>query len=273
MIEVMPAGTGQDEIRETVTSPDGTTIAYRRSGTGPPLILVHGTAADHTRWRPVVPILREQFSVCVLDRRGRGGSGDTEPYAIEREYEDIVAVIGTFGSPVSVLGHSYGGICALGASLLASNLDRMVLYEPPVRSSGTLPPGLVDRLEASLAAGRPEEALVAFCTEVLRMTPAQLESFRALAAWPARVAAAHTLPRELRTADAYRLDGSLFAANQTPTLILEGGESPAFLRASTAAVHDVLPNSSIVVMPGQQHVAMDTAPDLFTKLVVDFLTT
>ena len=265
--------TGYEEVRESVTSRDGTTIAYWRSGSGPPLILVHGTAADHTRWHPAVPTLQESFSVCAVDRRGRGGSGDTVPYAIEREYEDLVAVIESFDPPVYLLGHSYGGICALGAALLTSNLDRLVLYEPPVRASGSLPPGLTERLDVSIAEDRREEALVVFCSEVLRMTPPQIEAFSALPAWPARVAAAHTLPRELRAADTYRFDPGGVGANEIPTLILEGGESPAFLKASNAAVHEALTDSSIVVMPGQGHVAVDTGTDLFTKNVVDFLTT
>ena len=186
------AAPGSEEVRENVTSSDGTTIAYWRSGTGPTLILAHGTGADHTRWRPALPSFNEHFSVCAVDRRGRGASGDSNSYSIEREYEDLAALIDSFDPPVNLLGHSYGGICALGASLLASNLDRMMLYEPPVHVSRIYPPGLIDRLEALIAEERREEALVAFCSEVLRMSPQELEAFRALAAWPARVAAAHT---------------------------------------------------------------------------------
>jgi pimeloyl-ACP methyl ester carboxylesterase len=264
--------TGNEEIWASVTSEDGTTISYVRSGAGPALVLVHGTTADHTRWRPVLDAFSEHFLVCAIDRRGRGGSGDSEAYAIEREFEDLAAVIDTLGSPVYLLGHSYGGICALGASLLTSNLARLVLYEPPIHSSGTVPQELIDRLEGLVAEDRREDALVAFCTEVLHMSPAELESFRALPAWPARVAAAHTLPREMRSADGYQFDTTSFRAMAIPTLILGGSDSPPFLKTSNAAVHDALPDSTLVVMPGQGHVAIDTATDLFAKTVVDFLT-
>jgi pimeloyl-ACP methyl ester carboxylesterase len=102
--------------QEIVTSKDGTRIACFRSGEGPPLVLVHGTAADHGRWRPVLPAFEERFTVCAVDRRGRGGSGDSDDYAIEREFEDVAAVVDSLGEPVNLLGHSYGALCALEAS-------------------------------------------------------------------------------------------------------------------------------------------------------------
>ena len=97
-------------------------IAYRRSGEGPPLVLVHGTAADHSRWRPVLPALEERFTVHAIDRRGRGGSGDSDGYAVEREFEDIAAMVDSLGESVNVLGHSYGGLLALEAALLTRNV-------------------------------------------------------------------------------------------------------------------------------------------------------
>ena len=117
--------------KETVTSIDGTPIAYWRSGQGPPLVLVHGTTADHSRWAPVLPTFEEHFSVCAIERRGRGGSGDSEDYAIEREFEDVAAVVDSFGEPAFLVGHSYGAICALEASLLTPGVRKLVLYEPP----------------------------------------------------------------------------------------------------------------------------------------------
>src|SRR3712207_2617173 len=101
--------------QETVTSVDGTPIAYWSSGEGSPLVLVHGTAADHARWRPVLPAFEERFTVYAIDRRGRGGSGDSDDYAIEREFGDVAAVVDSLGEPVTLLGHSYGALCALEA--------------------------------------------------------------------------------------------------------------------------------------------------------------
>jgi pimeloyl-ACP methyl ester carboxylesterase len=102
----------------TVTTESGTPVAYWRSGKGPPLVLVHGTAADHSRWSPVLPALEERFTVNAIDRRGRGGSGDTDDYPVEREFEDVAAVVDSLGEPVNLLGHSYGGLLALEAALL-----------------------------------------------------------------------------------------------------------------------------------------------------------
>ena len=109
-----------------VVSKDGTPIAVWRSGEGAPLVLIHGAAADHNRWAPVLPALEERFTVLAVDRRGRGQSGDATDYALEREYEDVVAVVESAGEGVSVLGHSYGGICALEAALLTDGIRNLV---------------------------------------------------------------------------------------------------------------------------------------------------
>jgi len=97
------------------------------SGSGPHLVLVHGTTADHTRWRPILPALEAKHTVHAIDRRGRGGSGDQLPYAIEREFEDVARVCDAIGGPVDLLGHSYGAICPFEASLRASSLRKLVL--------------------------------------------------------------------------------------------------------------------------------------------------
>ncbi|MDQ4000368.1 MAG: alpha/beta hydrolase, partial [Actinomycetota bacterium] len=141
---------------KSVTSLAGTSIAYWRSGEGPPLVLVHGTAADHSRWTPVLPAFEQHFTGCAVDRRGRGGSGDSGDYAIEREFEDIAAVVDSLEEPGFLLGHSYGALCALEAALLTRKVVRKaVLYDPvmDVTGEGINPPGLVDRLEALLEAG------------------------------------------------------------------------------------------------------------------------
>jgi pimeloyl-ACP methyl ester carboxylesterase len=119
----------------TVISSDGTHTGYWRTGEGPPLVLVHGTSADHTRWDPVLPALEEHFTVYAVDRRGRGESGDAAEYPLEREVEDVVAVVDSIGAPASLLGHSYGAICSLEASRLSARVRRFVLYEPPLPTS------------------------------------------------------------------------------------------------------------------------------------------
>jgi pimeloyl-ACP methyl ester carboxylesterase len=149
---------------DTITSKDGTPIAYRRSGKGPAFVLVHGTAADHGRWRPVLPALEERFTVYAVDRRGRGGSGDAEGYAIEREFEDVAAVVDSIGKPANLLGHSYGTLCALEAALHTRSVRKLVLYDPGIEVAGQeiYPHEVIERLEALLGAGDRDGVVFAF---------------------------------------------------------------------------------------------------------------
>jgi pimeloyl-ACP methyl ester carboxylesterase len=259
--------------QQTVTSLDGTPIAYWQSGEGAPLVLVHGTAADHGRWRPVLPTFEQRFTVCAVDRRGRGGSGDSDNYAIEREFEDVAAVVDSLREPVNLLGHSYGALCALEAALLTRNVRKLVLYEPGMNVSGEeiYPPGLIDRLEALLEAGDRDGVVVTTMRELTGASPEVVEHMRSLPMWEARVAAAHTIPRETRADEAYRFDPERFEDLGVPTLLLSGEDSPDYMAAGDEAVAEALPNTRIVVMPGQGHVAMDTGTDLFTTEVVRFL--
>jgi pimeloyl-ACP methyl ester carboxylesterase len=276
-LAVAPAGcerVGKEDLvsQETATSVDGTPIAYRRSGEGPPLVLVHGTAADHARWAPVLPAFEERFAVCAVDRRGRGGSGDSDGYAIEGEFEDVAAVVDSIGEPVTLLGHSYGALCALEAALLTRNVRRLVLYDPgiEVAGEGIYPPEVIERLEALLRAGDRDGVVATTMREVAGLPPETVEHMRSQPAWQARVAAAHTIPRELRAVKAYRFDPERFRHLGVPTLVLSGGESPAALRKAAEAVDGTLPDSRIVIMSGHGHAAMDTGTELFTTEVLRF---
>jgi pimeloyl-ACP methyl ester carboxylesterase len=259
---------------DVVRSKDGTLIAFQKSGTGAPLVLVHGTSADHTRWASVLLPLASRFTVYVMDRRGRGGSGDTDPYVIEREFEDVVAVLDSLDEPVNLLGHSYGAICALEAAARSKNLRRLILYEPPIPTGVDIySPAVVNTMRDMLAGGDRDGVVATFMREVPRVPPHELELLRSSPAWQGRVAAAHTIFRELEASnDSYRFDPLKSANVTTPTLLLLGGASPAFFLAAINKVHEALPNSRIVVMPGQQHTAMNTAPELFVREVLDFLT-
>jgi pimeloyl-ACP methyl ester carboxylesterase len=255
-----------------IKSKDGTEIAFAKTGHGPPLVLVHGTTADHTRWAPILPALEKEFTVYAIDRRGRGGSGDAASYAIEREFEDVAAVVDSIGEPVALLGHSYGALCSLGASLRASHLRKLVLYEPPVPAGIEIyPPAIVGRLQKLLDQGDKAGVVSTFFTEIVHMPPAELTLLQKLPNWPARVAAAHTIPRELSGSGGYKLDAAHFKQMKTPTLLLLGGASPPMFKAAIDLVHKALPSSSVVVLPGQQHTAMNTAPDLFLREVLAFL--
>jgi pimeloyl-ACP methyl ester carboxylesterase len=253
-------------------SKDGTQIACFKSGSGRPLVLVHGTAADHTRWAPILSALEKEFTVYACDRRGRGQSGDAPEYAIEREFDDVAAVIDHIGGPVDVLGHSYGAICSLESAARARNLRRLVLYEPPIPAGVAIyRPGVIDRLQALLEAGDHDGVVSTFMTEVPRVPPDQLTLMKSLPAWQSRVSAAHTIVRELHAGERYSFDASRVRGVQVPTLLLLGGASPPFFKAALDRIQEALPQSRMIVLPGQTHVAIDTTPDLFASEVLTFL--
>ena len=256
----------------TFTSRDGTPIACFDSGSGPPLLLVHGTTATHARWKPVLGALERTFTVYAMDRRGRGESGDAPAYAIEREFEDVAAVVDGIAGPVDLVGHSWGAICSAEAALLSGGVRRLVLYEPPLPAGVPIyPAGLVERLQARLDGGDPAGVVATFMREVVRLPDAQLAGMTAAPSWPGRVAAAHTIVRELRAHETYRFDGEKFGGLRTPTLLLLGGESPAFFGAAIAVAHAAIPGSRVVVLPGQHHAAIDSAPALFLRELLAFL--
>ena len=269
---------GTDEATMTrVTSRDGTQIAYWTSGEGPPLVVVHGTTADHTRWRPLLPYLEPHAAVHALDRRGRGASGDAPDYDVAREFEDVAAVVDAVaqasGSAVDVLGHSYGGLCAFGGAALTSNLGRLVLYEgwpSPNPDQLALPPGVEARLDALLAEGNREAVLETFFREVVRMPEEEFAVYRGLPTWQACIAAAYTITRESRAEQA-RFDPEQAAKITVPTLLLAGGDSPEFLKAGIDTVAASLPDARIVVIEGQQHIAIDLVPAVFADHVLAFL--
>ena len=259
-----------DHTPESVASPDDTPIAVWRSGDGPPLVLVHGATADHSRWAPVLPAFEARFTVLAVDRRGRGASGDAADYAPEREYEDVAAVVDWVGEPVSLLGHSYGGVCALEAARLTDGIGRLILYEAPMGFLQVSPP-VVERLQALLEAGEHDELLTVFMSEVAGLPAEQIELLRSLPAWEARLAAAHTIPREERANREYVFDAERFRGVAVPTLLLQGSDSPHAFMAAAEAVDAALSDCRIAVMPGQRHAAIDTGTDLFVSEVLRFL--
>jgi len=257
---------------EKTISRDGTPIAFWRSGTGPPLLLVHGATADHSRWAAISPRFEERFTAYAMDWRGRGGSGDGPVHSIWRESEDVAAVVEVIGEPAFVVGHSYGATCSLEAALLTDRIRKLVLYEAPVPIGLSMyRPNVPDRMEALIEEGEREAALEVFMREVVRMPEDELAAYRQLPPWQVRIQIASTIARELMFDRTYRFDAGRFAALHVPALLLLGGDSPTRVRRETEAVDAALPNSRVVVLPGQQHIAMDTAPELFVREVQGFL--
>jgi pimeloyl-ACP methyl ester carboxylesterase len=259
---------------EKVTSPDGTSIAYHRSGSGSPLILVPGTgAANPVAWTAVLPALEEHFSLYAVDRRGRGKSGDSPNYSIEREFEDLAAVVDWNGEPTDLLGHSFGALCALEGALRARNIRKLILYEPamPLPGESLYSQEIIDRLQALLKAGDGEGILTMLYGEIAMIPPDEVEQLKSSPAWPMRLATAHTIPRETLAEAQYVFDAQRFKDLHVPVLLLLGGDSPHATKEVTEMVNAALPNSQIAVMPGQQHIAMYTAPELFLHNVLTFL--
>ena len=271
------AGTAEATMTR-VESRDGTEIAVWSSGQGPPLVLVHGAVADHTRWRPLLPHLEPHVTVHAMDRRGRGASGDAAGYAIEREFEDVAAVVDAVadasGSAADLYGHSFGGLCAFGGATLTAGIGRLVLYEgwPPADARAReLPPGVGERLDALLAEGNRDAVVETMFREVVLMPEAEIAALRAQPAWPARVAAAPTIVRELRAIPQVPFDPGQAARIAVPTLLLTGSDSDDPFAADLATVAAALPDARIGVLDGQRHVADILAPELFAQRLLAFL--
>ncbi len=263
----------------TAVSADGTEIGWWTSGEGPPLLLVHGSLGDHTRWDVLRPHLEPHFEVHAMDRRGRGASGDADAYAIQHETEDIVAVVDAIadssGAPVGVYCSSYGGLCAFGAPALTASIGRLALYEawPPVNTDAHEPPdGVVDEMNRLIEAGDPDTALQVCYRTFVGLDDDELDEVRSQPSWPARVAAAHTIPREVAAFPQFGFDPEVAATIDVPTLLLIGSDSPAWgPEAETVAA--AIPDACVEVLDGQGHVADLFAPELVSDALVPFFST
>jgi pimeloyl-ACP methyl ester carboxylesterase len=207
-----------------------------------------------------------------MDRRGRGGSGDGAAYELQHEAEDVAAVIDAIGGPVSVLGHSYGALAAIEGARLTANVEQLILYEGvPLRGGHLYDPVIVARLEALLRAGDVEGMLITMYRDVVGMPAGEIEIIRAQRdAWARRLANAPTLPRELAAERGYEFEPGRFAHLRASTMLLVGGDSPARELENARGVAAALPDARVVVMPGQHHAAMYSAPDEFVAAVVRF---
>ncbi|WP_338006152.1 alpha/beta hydrolase [Natronoglomus mannanivorans] len=260
--------------RGTTTSADGTEIAFERSGSGPPLVLVYGNSDVQQFWElaGVRPAFAEHCTVYAIERRGRGESGDAGAYQLRREAEDVSAVVDSIDDPVTLLGHSGGALYSLEAARRTDNLCRLVLYEPPIHVGNheSDVEAEITEMTGLLADGANEEALVLFLRDVAGLTRTEIDAARSEPIWREMVDAAHLLPRELEAIVEYEFDAARFAATSVPTLLLSGSESPPVYRDATNALDDALPNSQIALFEGEEHAAMLTAPDRFVDEVLAF---
>ena len=246
-----------------VRTPDGVVIACEVSGQGPPLVLVHGAGSARWGFAFVRPLLEDRYTVIAIDRRGRGDSTDGDGYAVEREFEDVAAVVraAADGAEPLLFGHSYGALVSAGAAPLIAGLPRLVLYEPPM--GGVLTePSVIDRLESQIADGDRDAAVTEFLRDIAGYDEAEIDELRQSPVWEQRKAVAHTLPRELRAECDYVLNRAALAELDIPVLMFVGSDSPRWAKRSTAAYADVLPNVTVHTLEGQGHGALAAAPEL-----------
>jgi pimeloyl-ACP methyl ester carboxylesterase len=258
----------------TVTSKDGTTIAFDRSGEGPAIILVGG-AFQHRAIDPstarLAELLAPNFTVYHYDRRGRGDSDDTAPYAVVREIEDLDALIQEAGGSAFIFGMSSGAVLALHATAAGLAITKLALYEPPFivdDSRPPLPEDYRDRLTELLAAGRRGDAVELFMTEAVGVSAETVAPMRGAPFWSAFEGVAHTLPYDDAimgdTLSGKPLPAGRWAAVTIPTFVIDGGDSPAWAGTAVEALVDFLPDAQRRTLKGETHqVHPDVlAPDL-----------
>jgi pimeloyl-ACP methyl ester carboxylesterase len=263
-------------VAEKTSSADGTPIAFDRRGEGEPLILVGGAWNDRNTPAELAERLAETFSVYTYDRRGRGDSGDTEPYAVEREIEDLEAVIAAAGGTAHLFGHSSGGALALETTARSMSVAKLAVYEIPYivdDSRPPLPSDYVEHLEELTAAGKNREIFAYFMTEAVGMPQAMVDSMLDSPMVESMGRLAHTVSYDGRV----MLRGSMYGqplpaewrdSVTVPTLIMDGGNSPQWQHNSCRALVQLLPDVCYRTLEGQDHAA---SAEALAPLLEDFL--
>jgi pimeloyl-ACP methyl ester carboxylesterase len=257
-----------------VHSKDGTLIAFDRSGAGPPLIVVLGALNDRSSAAPLAAALAPHYTVYAYDRRGRGDSGDTPPYAVDREVEDIDALISEAGGSAFAYGHSSGAKLALDAAAHGLAITKLALYEPPFIVDDTRPSpprNYVATLQELASSGRRGDAVVYFMTTGVGLSAEFADRMRSAPMWPALEALAPTLAYDgIVMGDTIfgRTLPSEWATSVTmPTLVMDGGASPAWQRTAVHALAELLPHAQRRSLEGQDH---EVAPEVLAPVLVEF---
>lgn len=258
-------------MRETsVTSPDGTELEARCSGSGSPLVLVHGAMADRDSFALVEERLAGRHTVWVYSRRGRGGSGDGLDYILEREVEDVLAVLAAAGEGAHLFGHSSGAFYALLAAPRARGLRSLALYEPPLHADGE-DAGLLEGVESALKAGEPSRAVEHFLP-VAGITEQEAGVLRAEEPiWETLCEGIRVFPRELRALQAEgRGRLSAYRPPDVPVLYLYGEETEGSVYPTLDEVAALFPDARFHELPGQRHLAPLFDPASFAEALLAF---
>lgn len=255
---------------KTVTSADGTPLAVEISGSGPPLLMLAGAFCTRAATAPLAEALRG-FTVFNVDRRGRGESGDTQPYSVRREVEDVAALVDAAGGAAAIFGHSSGANLALKAAASGVPLTKLVLYEPPFVVDGSRPLLAADmpqRLTALVDAGRRGDAVELYQIEGIGIPADVVAGMRTAPFRPALEALAHTLAYDAAIVGDLSLPAGELAAVAVPVLVIAGENSPPMLQTAAAAVAAAVANGRSVVLAGQTH---DVVPEVTAPVVAEFL--
>ena len=253
-----------------VTSRDGTVITYERLGAGPAVILVCGGSVDRMSNAALATLLAERFTVYNYDRRGRGESGDTPPYAVAREIEDIAAVAEAAGGSAYLYGASSGAALALEAALaLPGVITKLALWEPPYIPDGfpRPPADTAQTFSRLVAEGRRDAAAEYFMATVVGLPPEFVAQARSSPWWPAQLALAHTLAYDATIMGDYTLPAERFAAVTIPTLVMDGGASFPFMAPAAQALAQALPHAQRRTLEGQGH---DASADSMAPAMIEF---
>jgi pimeloyl-ACP methyl ester carboxylesterase len=265
------AGPGEAQTSiSTVASKDGTQIEIECAGAGPSLLIVHGGTGDRTRWTPLFPLLTPKFRVCAMDRRAHGKSGDTLPYSLQKEVDDVVAVVGAQPGPVFVLGHSFGAVCAFEAALQTEKIAKLALYEPPVRVGDHAE--ILARMEAMMRSGDRNGALVTFMSEIVMLSKDEVAAMRTRPTWAGLLTTIEYSVRQDRALTQYVFDATRARALRAPTLLMKGSKSASpEIKQSIDSLRETLPHQTLRIFEGQEHNAMDAIPEEFAATVSSFL--
>lgn len=256
---------------EFVTSKDGTRIAYDRSGAGPALILVDGAMCSRSfgPMGPLTAFLAPHFTVFAYDRRGRGDSGDTQPYSVQREVEDIAALVDAAGGSALLYGTSSGAALAFEAAAHGLSIEKLALFEPPYNSDAEAMQRWAayrTRLNEILAAGQRSDAAAHFMSYV-GMPDEAIAGMKHAPMWPLMEAVAPTLAYDAAVLGDCAAPTGRAAGVSVPTLLITGGASYPFMHETAQALQASMPNAQWRVLEGQTH---DVAPDAIAPLLIEF---
>ena len=260
---------------ESVTSADGTRIALERVGDGAPVILIGGAYNDRSTVAALAATLAPDFTAITYDRRGRGDSGNNDRgFDVNREFDDLAAVIGYAGGTASVFGHSSGGVLAIGAALRGLPIGRLAVYEPSyIPASARTKPGsdLYQRLVRLIGQDRRDDAVTLFQTEAVGLPAAMVEGMRASDFWGWFTGLAHTLPYDVALHGDYEPPAGRLATLQVPTVAVDGSQSPEWVHMATRAVADAVPGARYITLDGQDHGVLHH-PEALRPVLSGFLT-